>query len=98
MQGVAVIWWMLVLIVLIIAAFIVVVRIKRWASKDEEAGENFTLSDLRRLHKNGQMSAEEFEKARALIVVQSQQAQQSKEKPGPDRKPAGDLFIPPPSK
>jgi len=40
------------------------------------AGGGFTLSDLREMHRSGQMSDEEFEAAKSLIVsaVKAQQA------------------------
>ena len=72
MGSVAIFGWMLVLIVLVFAGFIAVIRVKKWAAKDEEGGENFSLSDLRRLHKAGKLSTEEYEKARAALVAEAQ--------------------------
>ena len=71
-----VIWWMLVLLAFVVLGFVAVVQVKRWVSKPDEgsAGTGFTLSDLRALHRSGKMSAEEFEKAKAIIVDAAQRA------------------------
>ena len=95
----SIVWWTLVLFVIVIGGFILVVQVKRWASKDDEgSGENFTLSDLRRLHKAGKMTTEEYEKAREAIVVLAQRAQPKPESPG-SKAPLGssDLRPPPPT-
>jgi hypothetical protein len=74
------IWWTLVLIVIVIIGFVGAIQVKKWARNDDEAGgENFTLSDLRRLHKAGKMTAEEYEKARAAIVALAQKPPEKKE-------------------
>jgi hypothetical protein len=41
---------------------------------DETSGAGFTLSDLRRLHKSGQMSDAEFERAKAKVVEAARRA------------------------
>ena len=87
MQSASILFWMLVLFVLIIGGFMAVVLVKKWAAKDEGSGENFTLSDLRRLQKTGKISAEEYEKARAAIVAQSQHVKTTSAVPG--GRPAG---------
>lgn len=94
MGSVAIFGWMLVLIVLVFAGFMAVIQVKKWAARDEEAGENFSLSDLRRLQKAGKLSTEEYEKARAALVAEAQRTQ-PKPPPAPQRK-TSDGFIPPP--
>jgi len=54
--------------VLIVAMVIVSWVRKRLKEPDEPASAGFTLSDLRQLHKSGQMSDEEFERAKAKVV------------------------------
>ena len=64
-----VLFWSLVIVALVVTGFVVVSWVKRWASDAEEvpAG-GFTLGELRRLHQEGQMSDEEYEKAKGMIV------------------------------
>jgi hypothetical protein len=60
-------------IVLIIAVvgFLGVKWISKWMKNQDDptVGTGFTLSDLRQLHKSGKMSAEEFEKAKAILLA-----------------------------
>src|SRR3954467_15884260 len=64
-----VILWSLLLIGLIVAGWLTVWQVKRRLQKTDDGlgPSGFTLSDLRRLHKSGQMSDEEFEKAKAVV-------------------------------
>src|SRR4051794_29363888 len=68
----------LVVIVLIVAAFVVVAQVRRRLRQEDASspsgGTGFTLSDLRQLHKSGQMSDEEFERAKAKIVEAAKRA------------------------
>jgi hypothetical protein len=84
-----IIMWSLLLIGLIVAGWVTVLQIKRRLQKpDVTAGAGFTLSDLRQLHKSGQMSTEEFERAKAKVVDAARRAtareaaaQQSRQRP-----------------
>jgi hypothetical protein len=59
----------LILIALICAGWVTVWQVRRRLTQpDETSGAGFTLSDLRRLHKSGQMSDVEFERAKAKVV------------------------------
>lgn len=70
-----VMWWSVVLIGLLLAAFVAVAQVKkRLIRSDDISGSGFTLSDLRRLHRDGKMTDEEFEKAKQAIVVAAQRA------------------------
>jgi len=61
--------WSLVLILFLIGMFLLVSRIKQWLKAPETTvGTGFTLSDLRQFHKSGQMTDEEFEKAKSRII------------------------------
>lgn len=89
----SVIWWMLVLLAFVIVGFVAVVQVKKWVSKPDEGlgGTGFTLSDLRALHRSGKMSAEEFEKAKAIIVDAAQRAakREAEEKAAKKQGPPG---------
>ena len=59
----------LLLVGLIVVGWVTVWQVRRRLTKpDETSGAGFTLSDLRQLHKSGQMSDEEFERAKARVV------------------------------
>jgi hypothetical protein len=66
------------LLALLTIGLLVVQRVKkRLQSDDEETSDlagGFTLSDLRRLHKAGEMSNEEFEKAKARVIEAARRA------------------------
>ena len=82
----SVIWWALVMFGLILLGFYAVVRIKRWVTKpDDGPAAGFTLSDLRALHRKGQISAEEFEKAKTAIVAAAQRAIERQEEERKER-------------
>jgi len=63
--------WSLVLMGLLIVALAAVVRLKKKLMQSDQTSSagGFTLSNLRQLYKNGKMSTEEFEKAKAQIVA-----------------------------
>ena len=56
------------MVLLLVAAGGVVYVRKRLSPEESFKGEGFTLSDLRRLHQSGQMSDEEFERAKAQLL------------------------------
>src|SRR5437868_711287 len=67
----SVILWSLFLIALVMVGFFVVMRVRRWLREEDDAAGNagFTLSDLRELHRRGQMSDEEFERAKSQMIA-----------------------------
>ena len=66
----AIIVWSLVLFAFVIAGFLVVAWLKkRLKEPDQTPSAGFTLSDLREMHRSGQLSAEEFERARARMAA-----------------------------
>jgi hypothetical protein len=68
--------WSLLLIGLIVAGWLTVWHVKRRLQNTDEVLGNagFTLSDLRQLHKSGQMSDEEFEKAKGRVLESARRA------------------------
>lgn len=71
----SIILWSLLLIGLIVVGWVTVLQVKRRLQRpDVTAGAGFTLSDLRQLHKSGQMSDEEFERAKAKVVDAARRA------------------------
>lgn len=67
----------LALIALVVIGLLVAQQVKKRLTTDEaDKGQpgGFTLSDLRALHKSGQMSNEEFERAKAQIIDAAKRA------------------------
>ena len=63
--------WSLVLVLLLVGGFYAIARLRQWLKDDVAPGPaiGFTLSDLRQLHKQGQMTDEEFERAKAKMIA-----------------------------
>ncbi len=77
-EGMAgVFFWALLLAGLVVVLFVAVSAFKRWMHRqemDQGPAGGFTLSDLRRLHREGKMSDAEFEATRRRIVAAAQAA------------------------
>ena len=64
-----------ILVGLVIVAMVILAWVRnRVKEPDEPVSAGFTLSDLRQLHKSGQMSDEEFERAKAKVVEAARKA------------------------
>jgi cytochrome c-type biogenesis protein CcmH/NrfF len=62
--------WSLLLIILVLGLFIVVAVLRKKMSPNEDFhGVGFNLSDLRQMHKKGQMSDEEFQRAKQALLA-----------------------------
>ena len=63
------------LLALIFVGWLAVWQVRRRLTRpDETSGAGFTLSDLRQLHKSGQMTDAEFERAKAKVVEAARRA------------------------
>ena len=81
-----VIRWSLVAIALCIVAVYFLLRLRRWLKEDPQGNPiGFTLGDLRALHRRGEMTDAEFEKAKAKIVQGTQAAAEKIKPPVPAR-------------
>lgn len=56
------------LILVVVVGWFVIARIRNWMRADEGPSEAFTLEDLRKLHRSGQISDEEYERAKAMMI------------------------------
>src|SRR5947207_1170370 len=65
-------FWYLLLLVAVIAVHIVLRQIRRRAQQYDPRSNDFDLLDLQRLLASGQMTSEEYEKARAVILSRSE--------------------------
>jgi len=59
---------LLVLLVIVVAGWFAIVRIRSWMRDNGESDAPFTLDDLRRLRREGQITEEEFETARKAMI------------------------------
>jgi len=86
----AIVVWSLFLIGLIVAGWLTVWQVRRKLQRDDSPGNTgFTLSDLRQLHKSGQMTDEEFDRAKARVVEAARRAA-LRDAPAPGKGPGGD--------
>lgn len=61
--------WLLLLIVVVIVGGVVMLLVRRWfTSESSRETIGFTLQDLRNLHAAGELSDEEYERARASMI------------------------------
>jgi hypothetical protein len=75
----AIIVWSMILICLIIAGMAITLQVKKKVTETgttSDGGGGFSLSDLRQMVKDGRLTPEEFEKARAKIVEVAKRASQ----------------------
>ena len=91
--------WAVVLILALMLLFGVVVIYRKWMNTDDTpSGPGFTLSDLRRLHKEGKMTTQEFEKAKTVLIGSLKAAADkppNSPKSGPRTNPPGFDVLPP---
>lgn len=82
--------WAAVLIAVLVVLFILAQRIRKWSRSDSQlsAHQGFTLSDLRRMHAQGQLSDEELDRAKARVAARAQEEILSR---SPQRKDSGPL-------
>ncbi|MGH7175991.1 MAG: SHOCT domain-containing protein [Tepidisphaeraceae bacterium] len=86
--------WSAALIFFVLVMFGVLAWVRKRLSADKEFhGEGFTLGDLRRLRESGQMSEEEFDRAKAKLVrsVHQSLAKEATKPAGPARDQKGQL-------
>src|SRR3954451_23224449 len=72
----SVFFWSFALIVFVVLMFLATIWARKRLSPNEDFhGEGFTLSDLRRMHKEGKLTDDEFERAKAQMVQSLHAAQ-----------------------
>jgi hypothetical protein len=86
----SIVFWSIVLILAMVAMFFGLALYRRWMTADDTptTGPAFTLSDLRKLHKEGKMTTEEYEKAKTAIVGSLKASTEKPKAPeGPRKQP-----------
>lgn len=69
-----VLWWSVVLLLALGVLVLVGLWLVRWLGREEEpehGDAGLTLADLREMHRDGKLTDEEFEKAKAAIIERS---------------------------
>jgi hypothetical protein len=59
---------LLVLLVIVVVGWFAIARIRSWMRENAESEAPFTLDDLRRLRREGQLTEEEYETARQAMI------------------------------
>ena len=72
--------WLLVLLAIAVGGGILILWIRRSLKTQAEAPQGFTLEDLRRMHKSGELSDDEFARAKETMLAKrpSREAMASK--------------------
>lgn len=80
----AVIPWLILLVGFTVAGGVVIMFVRRWL-RDEKGGggTGFTLQDLRDLHASGELSEEEFTRARTAMIERAKGPVKPVDKAGP---------------
>ena len=88
-----VVFWSVVLVAVITVGLVVVSRVKRrlQANDAEEVSAGFSLSDLRRMRDEGEVSAEEYDKARSRVIDAAKRAAEREQTKKVVPKPTLDL-------
>ena len=77
--------WLVVLVILVLVGGIVISAIRKSIRSDEgDAAHGFTLHDLRRMHAAGDLSDEQFERAKAKLI-RAVRSSTSENTPPPER-------------
>ncbi|MDQ3440282.1 MAG: SHOCT domain-containing protein [Planctomycetota bacterium] len=70
-QAASVVGWSFVVIVFVVAGFAIISWLRKWMKEDDipSGGAGFGLGELRRMHARGELSDEEFERARGKMTA-----------------------------
>jgi hypothetical protein len=60
--------WLIVLVGIVIAGGVAALLVRRSMRRDHSSSDGFTLQDLRDLHAAGELTDQEFEQAKAMMI------------------------------
>ncbi|MEX1016856.1 MAG: SHOCT domain-containing protein [Phycisphaeraceae bacterium] len=92
-----VLWSVAGLTVAVVVLGVVAMLVRRWMLKDDQPGTRpgFTLADMRRMHAAGDLSDEEYERARAALLGEARHGLEDgpalKQETGGRRPPQGEV-------
>src|SRR5262249_20708611 len=96
-SGDAIFWTVVLLVIVIIASAGVMFLRKKLSPNEDFRSEGFTLADLRRLHKEGKLSDQEFEVAKHQLVRAMKKAAEKKDQAKTGGFPVVENKVPPSS-
>ena len=90
-QAASVVGWSLVVIVLVVAGFAAISWLRKWMKEDDvsDGGVGFGLGELRRMHARGELTDEEFERARGTMTASAKAVTASMPDPAGGRRAPG---------
>ena len=106
-QAASVVGWSIVVIILVVAGFAAISWLRKWMKEDDipSGGTGFGLSELRRMHARGELTDEEFERARGKMTASAKAITANMPDPAGGRRAPGatskeglGLQAPPPSR
>src|SRR5687768_4337204 len=70
-QAASVLGWSLVVLVLVVGGFMAVAWLRKWMKEDDipSGGAGFGLGELRQMHARGELTDEEYERARGKMTA-----------------------------
>ncbi len=106
-QAASVVGWSIVVIILVVAGFATISWLRKWMKEDDipSGGTGFGLGELRRMHARGELTDEEFERARGKMTASAKAITSNMPDPAGGRRAPGappkeglGLQPPPPSR
>ena len=92
-QAASVVGWSIVVIILVVAGFATISWLRKWMKEDDipSGGTGFGLSELRRMHARGELTDEEFERARGKMTASAKAIAANMPDPAGGRRAPGAL-------
>src|SRR5215210_6612608 len=68
-QAASVFGWSIVVLIFIVLGFVAIAWVRKWLKEDDipSGGTGFGLGELRKMHARGELTAEEYERARSKM-------------------------------
>ncbi|MGB7158537.1 MAG: SHOCT domain-containing protein [Tepidisphaeraceae bacterium] len=90
-QAASVFGWSLVVIVLVVGGFVAISWLRKWMKEDDipSGGTGFGLGELRQMHARGELSDEEYERARGKMTAAAKAVTASMPDPAGGRRAPG---------
>lgn len=74
--------WLGLLLVVVLIGGLVIVWVRRYMRGEQKSADGFSLEDLRQMHRRGEMSDEEFARAKSAILGRARDANRTERESG----------------